>query len=41
CLKEFGHYGRYLIELESGEAGVHPVEIKRYRCTSCSHTHAL
>ena len=41
CLREFGHYGRYLIELESGEPSVHPVEIKRYRCTSCRHTHAL
>ncbi len=41
CLKEFGHYGRYLIELEAGKARVHPVEIKRYRCTSCRHTHAL
>lgn len=41
CLKDFGQYGRYLIELEAGEASVHPVEIKRYRCTSCRHTHAL
>ncbi len=41
CLKEFGYYERYLIELESGEPGIHRVGIKRYRCTSCQHTHAL
>lgn len=41
CLKELGHYGRYLIELEAGKASVHPVEITRYRCTACRHTHAL
>ena len=41
CLKEFGHYERYLIELESGMPKTHPVRVKRYRCTSCRHTHAL
>lgn len=41
CLKEFGYYERYLIELESGEPGIHRVGIKRYRCPSCRHTHDL
>ena len=41
CLKEFGHYGRYLVELEKGRPVVHPVGIVRYRCSSCRHTHAL
>ena len=41
CLKEFGHYRRYLIELKEGKPSVHQVEMKRYRCTSCRHTHAL
>lgn len=41
CLKEFGHYRRYLIELKEGKPCVHQVEMKRYRCTSCRHTHAL
>lgn len=41
CLEGFGHYGRYLIGIESGEPSVHTVRIKRYRCISCRHTHAL
>lgn len=41
CLKEFGHYDRYLIELEKGEPAVREAEAARYRCTSCGHTHAL
>lgn len=41
CLKGFGHYERDLIELESGAPKICPVEVKRYRCTSCRHTHVL
>lgn len=41
CLEKFGHYGRYLVELEKGRPVVHQVRIVRYRCSSCRHTHAL
>ena len=41
CLGKFGHYGRYLVEMEKGRPIVHPVRIERYRCSSCRHTHAL
>ena len=40
-MEGFGHYGRYLIGIEAGEPSVHTVRIKRYRCISCRHTHAL
>lgn len=41
CQEEFAHYDRYLIELQKGEPVTHRVEISRYRCSSCGHTHAL
>lgn len=37
----FAHYSRYLVELRNGEPAVSRVEIPRFRCASCGHTHAV
>lgn len=40
CMDSFACYDRYLVEMERGIPISHTVCIKRYRCTSCGHTHA-
>lgn len=40
CMDFFACYDRYLVELEGNRPVTHEVSIKRYRCTSCGHTHA-
>ena len=39
--KRHDDYGRYIISFENGKSIVYHVEIIRYECSSCGHTHAL
>lgn len=41
CMDPFARYSRYLVELRDGKPAVSRVEIPRYRCASCGHTHAV
>lgn len=40
CMEFFACYNRYLVGLYGNQPVTHVVPIKRYRCTSCTHTHA-
>jgi len=35
------YYGRYIISFENGKSIDYHVEIIRYKCSSCGHTHAV
>lgn len=41
CLSGFAHYNRYLVEMQENHPVVHEIQVKRYRCSSCGHTHSL
>lgn len=41
CLSGFAHYDRYLIEMQDHHPVAHEIQIQRYQCSSCGHTHAL
>lgn len=41
CLSPFASYTRYLVEWTGGSPSTHEVNVQRYRCGSCAHTHAL
>ena len=41
CMDAFACYDRYLVEMDGGIPVTHTIRIKRYRCTSCGHTHAV
>lgn len=40
-LSKSASYERYLVELQGGMPVTYRVEIPRYRCASCGHTHAI
>lgn len=35
------NYERYIIAFEKGKSITYGVEIERYKCSSCGHTHAI
>lgn len=39
--KKHGLYSRYIISFENGHTICHQINIIRYRCSSCGHTHAV
>ena len=39
--KKHAVYGRWLISFENGAAVTYRIEITRYKCSSCGHTHAI
>ena len=41
CLSPFASYTRYLVEWKDGSPATQEVNIQRYQCSSCGHTHAL
>lgn len=41
CLSGFAYYNRYLVEMQETHPVVHEIQVKRYRCVSCGHTHSL
>lgn len=41
ALSPFASYTRYLVEWENGYPVTHGITVRRYRCSSCGHTHAL
>lgn len=41
CMSGFAHYDRYLVEMQDHHPVTHKIQIQRYRCSSCGHTHAL
>lgn len=40
CFEAFAGYDRYLVEMVGNRPVSHTIRVKRYRCTSCRHTHA-